>query len=373
VLVWLLLGFQRIGPQELAVVDGLFGTRKVDGGWTLAPPGVSRLHRYPAVGVELPLPQAEQAAVPAADGSRFGLRGWATLRVREQDWRRLHQAGGTEAALVSAVRDAAGELGVAGVRTALTRPLALDLEQGLAAALAERGLELRRLELDSLDFLAVEGADAESVADTKLLVVGLDGGDWEIIDALFEQGKLPHLERLVDEGARAKLLLLRPMLAHVRWATAAPGVEPRRHGILDFLVQDPDGGNRQPVTSAQRKVPTVWEMLSQTGVEAGVVGWWATWPADPVRGYLVSDRIAYQLFGFEADPDDARGKTWPPDLYEEIRPLVTTPDTVTWEEVQPYLGGSRTQRSQFDAEEQRMLDEFRTLLASGETYLGIAT
>ncbi|NIT94152.1 MAG: hypothetical protein GWM91_01225, partial [Actinobacteria bacterium] len=72
-------------------------------------------------------------------------------------------------------------------------------------------------------------------------------------------------------------------------------------------MADPADGQTQPVTSAQRQVPTVWEMLSRSGVPTGVVGWWASWPADPVRGYLVSDRIAYQLFGFEADPEQAEG------------------------------------------------------------------
>ncbi len=113
-------------------------------------------------------------------------------------------------------------------------------------------------------------------------------------------------------------------------------------------------------------------MLSRSGVQTGIVGWWASWPADPLRGYLVSDRIAYQLFGFESDPDVSQGKTWPPELYADIRPWLVSPDAITWDDVLPYLDGPRSTPDEFDADETAMLDQFKTLLASGRTYLRVA-
>ncbi len=61
------------------------------------------------------------------------------------------------------------------------------------------------------------------------------------------------------------------MLSPVIWTTVATGVEPSRHGILDFLVRDPVTGDKQPVTSVQRKAATVWEMLGRAGAITGVV------------------------------------------------------------------------------------------------------
>jgi tetratricopeptide (TPR) repeat protein len=260
-------------------------------------------------------------------------------------------------------------------RGPVTVTLARDIERRLGDALVARGIDLRRMDLDAFDFLTVREGEVDTglTTETKLLVVGWDGGDWEIIDKLFAQGKLPNLKRLVDDGVRAKLLTISPMLSPVIWTSMATGVEPSRHGIIDFVVEDPTDGTRQPVTSAQRQAPTVWEMLSRAGIESGVVGWWATWPADPVRGYLVSDRIAYQLFGFEADPENSQGKTWPPELYEQIRPSIVPPDSVGWDQVLPYLEGERTEEGRFSAEERESLDQFKTLLASGESYLNIAT
>ena len=380
-LVWVLAGLRRIDDRSFGVVDGFVVPGDgilVDAGLTLAPPLLTRLHLYPRDGVELALPQAEDALLRSADGSRFGLRGWITVRARTESWREVHAAAsgrGLPGVLVTVVREALGDLPSGIERGPVTPELSRDIERRLSQALASRGVDLRRLELDGFDFLTVPvGSGAGSpLTETKLLVVGWDGGDWEIIDGLIEQGKLPNLKRLIDDGVRAKLLSISPMLSPVIWTSMATGVEPGRHGILDFIVADPTDGTTQPVTSAQRQVPTVWEMLSRSGVQSGVVGWWASWPADPLRGYLVSDRIAYQLFGFESDPDRAEGKTWPPELYEEIRPWLVSPEAIEWTTVQPYLAGERTRPADFNAEETAMLDQFRTLLASGQTYLRIAT
>jgi Tfp pilus assembly protein PilF/predicted AlkP superfamily phosphohydrolase/phosphomutase len=377
--VWVLAGIDHVPPDEFGVLHGpLFagGARLVENGRVIAPVGLLTLTTYPRHGVELPLPQAEQAMLRAADGSRFGFRGFITIRPRPGQWERLHEAakgGGVAHALLESVRDAAGELRPGSEldrdRTSLIR----DLATALGRALGERGLDLRRFELDSVDFLTVqEGSAPPAPTDMRLLVIGLDGLDWEILDDLIAAGRLPHLERLIDDGVRAKLLTISPMLSPVIWTTIATGVEPSRHGVLDFLVEDASGGTRQPVTSAQRRVPTMWELLSRAGIDVGVTAWWASWPADPVRGYLVSDRVAYQLFGYRADPEDAQGKSWPPELYDErVRPLIVPPDRVTWEDLLPYLDGPRTTEEQFEEEERELLEEFRTLLAAGRTYLSI--
>jgi len=381
VLAWVVVGIRQIGDSSFGVIDGPIVPGVgvlVEGGFALSPPWVTRLHTYPRNGVELALPQAEVALLRSADGSRYGLRGWITVRARVESWREIHAAAagrGLQGVLVTAVREAVSDLPDGVERGAVTPALSRDIERRLGEALAAYGVDLRRLDLDAFDFLTVRPGtpDGALASDTRLLVVGWDGGDWEIIDGLIEQGKLPNLKRLIDEGVRAKLLSISPMLSPVVWTSVATGVEPSRHGILDFVIVDPVDGKAQPVTSAQRQVPTVWEMLSRSGVQTGVVGWWASWPADPVRGYLVSDRIAYQLLGFSADPNDSEGKTWPPELYDDIRPWVVAPDSVEWNAVQPYLEGPRSRRGEFSAEETAMLDQFKTLLASGETYLRIAT
>ncbi len=345
--LWSAAGIRRIPSGErLGVLEGILAlgpTFRVEGGWVVAPPGLLRLTTYPLHAVEVALPAA-------------AVGGWANVRVLPERWEALHHAArgaGLQGVVLEATRAAASALG---------SERGGELEARLRAELGLRGLELLELRLQR---------PLTGTTDSRLLILGLDGADWQILDDLFAEGKLPHLRGLVERGTRAKLLSIQPLLSPVVWTSVATGVEPTRHGILDFLVQDPAGAP-QPVTSAQRRVPTLWEILSRAGIEVGVVGWWASWPADPVRGYLVADRVAYQLFGFRSDPEDARGKTWPPGLYEDVRPLLVEPESVRWEALLPYLSGGRTREEQFDPQEQKLLLEFRTLLASGQSYMRIA-
>lgn len=375
-LLLILAGLFEVSDGDFVVVESRLGldAKMVEPGRHWAMPVFSRRTHYPSRGTELALPQAEALQLQARDGSRYGFRGWITVRARPESWRELHAAAdgaGIDGALRHAIRLAAKVYTLGEGRPSLSGSQVSEFERELVRQLLVIGVDLRRLELDSIDLLRSQGGTVPARDDIRVLVIGLDGADWAIIDPLMKQGRLPHLKQLVDNGVRSKLLSISPMLSPVIWTSIATGVEPSRHGILDFLVDDPAGGARQPVTSAQRQAPAVWELLSSADVEVGVVGWWATWPADPVRGYTVSDRIAYQLFDWETDLDDAEGKTWPPDLYGELRKEMVAPDSVGWDRVQPYLRGSRKTEAEFDSEERELLQEFSTLLASGETYRNI--
>lgn len=375
--VWLAAGVQRLDPgAEIAVLDGPFPglPRRVETPAVLAPPGLLRLARYPASPSEVRLPNAAEAMLRLGDGSRAGYVGTVTVAPRSESWLALHRAasdsGGGMAGVVAAAVIAAGAAAPSSLdRGTEVATLARDLERPLRAELAARGLELIALRLAALDLL--EGSTG---ADTgaKLLLVGLDGADWAIVDPLLEQGKMPNLARLIAGGARGKLGTITPTLSPVVWTSIATGVEPNRHGILDFLVPAPDGSPGEPVRSTQRLVPAFWEILSDAGISCGITGWWATWPAEPILGHLVSDRLAYQLFGYRADLASDEGKTFPPELYADIRAQIVDPASVPWEVMLRYLDGRRRRAEEFDPDERRLLDDLRTLIASGETYLGIA-
>ena len=370
-LAWLAAGVRRIDPsREFGVVAGPWPglPRRVERSrFVVVPPGLARFGAFPREPRDVPLPAAAAALLPSAEGGRFGLVGRALVRVQPDDLERLAAARrlDLEAILLDAVRAAAPALGAvrAGDVPVWTRTRAFETK--LAEELAARGCVLQRLTLDGYDDLT--SAATPLASDVRVLVVGLDGADWEIVDPLMAAGRMPNLMRLVRDGARAKLLSISPILSPVVWTSIATGVEPARHGVLDFLATTPDGRS-EPVTSRARRVPTVWEMLSDAGADVAVTGWWATWPADRVRGTMVTDRVAYQLFGFQSDARSAAGKTWPPELYASIRPLIASPSSVGWGEIEPYLDGTRRRPDDFDPEERKLLDEFRTLLASAKTY-----
>jgi Tfp pilus assembly protein PilF len=152
----------------------------------------------------------------------------------------------------------------------------------------------------------------------KVLVLGLDGADWEILDRLEAQGAIPNLARLRREGAWGVLQSEEPMLSPILWTTIATGRPPTEHGILGFLTQRE--GRVEPVRSDERKVRAFWNVASEAGRRVGVIGWYASWPAEPVNGFLVSDRAGtHQIAG--GAPRAASGLAWPEELVPEVEAM----------------------------------------------------
>jgi predicted AlkP superfamily phosphohydrolase/phosphomutase len=122
-------------------------------------------------------------------------------------------------------------------------------------------------------------------------VIALDGATWDRIDPLIARGRLPHLAKLCQEGARGALTSI-DGVSPTLFTTIATGKTPEQHGILRFVKE----GN-EPFTSADRKVRALWNVVSERGGTANVVGWFTTWPAEEVNGAFISDRCEGPLPG----------------------------------------------------------------------------
>ena len=177
-----------------------------------------------------------------------------------------------------------------------------------------------------------------------VLIVGWDGADWELLDPMLAADRLPNLASLIHRGASADLWSLKPMISPLIWTSVATGYLPDVHGILDFVRSDPQDGHPVPVTSADRKVPALWNIFSDAGFSVGVVAWWATWPAEKVNGVVVSDRVAYQLGDFDGRPQSALVS--PPEAWDWLRTQVVIEDAVDFESIARFV---HIEREEFDA------------------------
>ena len=135
--------------------------------------------------------------------------------------------------------------------------------------------------------LAIETLELEEeVRRPKLVVLGLDGLTWRILDPLLKAGRLPHIDALVRGGVRGTLLSIKPMLSPVVWTTIATGHRPKDHKIWDFVDAE-----QRLVNSTQVRAKRIWEIASERqAATVGVAGWFVTWPVDPVAGFMLSDR-----------------------------------------------------------------------------------
>ncbi|HEX4825053.1 MAG TPA: alkaline phosphatase family protein [Candidatus Polarisedimenticolaceae bacterium] len=140
-------------------------------------------------------------------------------------------------------------------------------------------------------------------AVARIVVVGWDGADWNIARPLMAAGRMPNLARLVRDGASADLRSYDPMFSPLIWTTVATGKPPTEHGIADFLVRDAGGKQRRPITSDFRRVKALWNIFTDFQRSSTWIGWWASFPAEPARGLIVSDYLGAALGS--KSPDEA--------------------------------------------------------------------
>ena len=125
----------------------------------------------------------------------------------------------------------------------------------------------------------------------KLLIIGWDAADWMLIDPLLASGKLPHLSRLLSAGTRSDLRTLEPALSPLLWTAIATGKTADKHAILNFVEPKPDASGLRISSSTSRRTKALWNILSQSGLSTNVVGWYASHPAEPIRGTIVSNML----------------------------------------------------------------------------------
>ena len=172
----------------------------------------------------------------------------------------------------------------------------------------------------------------------KILVIGVDGVDWRVAEPLINAGLMPNLERLRKEGSWGDLMTLNDLpLSPVIWTSIATGKVPAKHKITWFLVDGPDG-KKVPVGSHDRAVEAIWNISAKHGKNVGVVGWWATAPAEDVGdGVIISDALGYHGFGSSGQGLVDEIKTHPPQLYPEMAALIPPVQQVGYSDAQRFF------------------------------------
>ena len=85
------------------------------------------------------------------------------------------------------------------------------------------------------------------------------------------------------------LATLHPVISPMLWNSIATGKTSDKHGIHGFTEPDPAAGVR-PYSSVSRRTKAIWNIFQQAlGWRCNVIGWWASHPAEPLKGTVVSN------------------------------------------------------------------------------------
>jgi predicted AlkP superfamily phosphohydrolase/phosphomutase len=148
-------------------------------------------------------------------------------------------------------------------------------------------------------------------SQARVLVIGLDGGTFALLDGWMARGLMPNLQRMTGAGSRAVLRSVMPPVTAPAWTSFATGVRPGKHGVFDFAKRQPDSPARRVISSRDVRAPTLWDILADAGLRVGLINVPVTYPLSDRTSFGISDMLT---------PSTEVQFTNPPSLYEELRP-----------------------------------------------------
>jgi Type I phosphodiesterase / nucleotide pyrophosphatase len=253
----------------------------------------------------------------------------------------------------------------------------------------------------------------------RLLLLGVDGLGWDTLTRWAATHPNENVLWFRQRALEAPLHTLVPTLSPRIWSSIATGVPPDEHGVVAFTSLDYAGlyhsrllsprfegafywsrlleglgaARRVPVSSLDLRKPPIWQILSRPGYPVDVLGWWATWPAQPLAGRMVSDRFYFSRgepeMGFHepevaapavpGQPDRATpadGLTFPPALEQRLASLRRAPEDMTAAELARFLNATIDEDRESDPaanlEGEDPRTEIRYAYTNDETWFRIA-
>jgi predicted AlkP superfamily phosphohydrolase/phosphomutase len=180
-------------------------------------------------------------------------------------------------------------------------------------------------------FLSCQRAPGGSAGGKKLIILGIDGMDPDLLTKFMTEGKMPNFARLAEQGSFRRLTTSIPPQSPVAWSNLITGMNAGGHGIFDFIHRDPKTfqlyfstsrveGPKHSLTLGNWVVPlgsgsaeqlrhgkAFWEILDERGIPNSVYRIPANFPPISAKGKTLSGmgtpdlRGTYGTFTFYTD------------------------------------------------------------------------
>jgi predicted AlkP superfamily phosphohydrolase/phosphomutase len=144
----------------------------------------------------------------------------------------------------------------------------------------------------------------------QVLLFGVDGLTFRVLNPLLERGLLPNFQRVRDGGVHGVLKSTIPPMTPPAWMSISTGLSPAKHGVYDFWeYEQTEQGPRAHVMTHRKGGKAIWNILSEWGKQVVVVNVPMTYPPEPINGIMLSGYMA---------PDMSANVTYPASFKQEL-------------------------------------------------------
>lgn len=150
---------------------------------------------------------------------------------------------------------------------------------------------------------------------TQTFILGLDGASWELLGPWIEEGRLPNIEALREQGSWASNRSCLPPVTFPNWKCYSSGKNPGKFGVYWFERIDIENEHVEIPNGTDFKTTELWDYLNDSDLSAGVVNMPTMFPPREIDGCIVCggpDAVDREYRSIDG------GYTYPAALEEEL-------------------------------------------------------
>ena len=132
----------------------------------------------------------------------------------------------------------------------------------------------------------------------KLLVLGLDGASWSLLDPWINKGILPNFKRIKEEGAWGDMESCLPPVTSPNWKCYSTGKNPGKLGVYWWENIDLKNRRISIPNSYSYKGREIWDYMGEKGLKTAIINMPTTYPPKKVNGCMISGGPVCEEQGF---------------------------------------------------------------------------
>jgi predicted AlkP superfamily phosphohydrolase/phosphomutase len=153
---------------------------------------------------------------------------------------------------------------------------------------------------------------------TETIVLGLDGANWALLEPWLDDGRLPNIATLREQGVWTDMESCLPPVTCPNWRCYSTGKNPGKLGVFWWETIDTEQRTLTTPDSRSFKSANYWDYLNEAGLSAGIMNLPMTYPPFDIKEYMIAGGPGSEQDDYTRPPElgnrlDAHGYQLHPD------------------------------------------------------------